>query len=383
MSTATLGVQTQLRASTFAGHLKERGYRFFAGVPCSYFKHAIDEISADSAFTYVGAANEGAALALCAGAATAGTKAACLLQNSGFGNLVNPLTSLSLTYGIPTLLFISMRAFPDWTTDEPQHSIMGKTLPSILDAVGVPYWVMPRDPDAFAQALAAADEVIEAGRIAALLIEKGAMTGAAVPAARSDLPLSRIEAIRIVTEEIPRDAVVISTAGMISRELFAAADRPHNFYMQGSMGHAMAMGLGVALTTSSMTPVVILDGDGAALMHMGTMATIGDRRPKRFLHVIIDNEAYGTTGNQLTAAATTRLDAVAAACGYAAVAQCDDATKVRAFITEFCAIEGPTCLVVKVNRRDMDQTPRITSVYTPEQTTAQVRRAIASCQRTN
>ncbi len=228
--------QISLHAKDFAQILKQRNYRFFAGVPCSYFKHAVDEISNDPELTYVGAVNEGAALALCAGAATAATKAACLLQNSGFGNLVNPLTSLSLIYRIPTLLFISMRAYPDWTKDEPQHLISGKALPSVLDALEVPYWVMPREPSAFAKLVADADRLIEAGGVAAILIEKGAMTGEKKPAADTNLTLSRMEAIRIITEELPRDAVVVSTTGMISRELFAVADRPQNFYMQGSMG---------------------------------------------------------------------------------------------------------------------------------------------------
>ena len=375
-----LPVQPRIHAKDFAQVLKERSYRFFAGVPCSFFKHAIDEFSADPALVYVGAVNEGAALALCAGAAVRGTKAACLLQNSGFGNLVNPLTSLSQIYRIPTLLFISLRAYPDWTKDEPQHRFMGQMLTDLLATVRVPFWTVPRDPIAFAATLTKADSVIEAGGVAALLIEKDTMTGEKRPIPELQRPLSRMDAIRVIAEELPQNAVVVSTTGMISRELFGAADRPQNFYMQGSMGHATAMGLGIALTTSPGNPVVILDGDGAALMHMGTMATVAQNAPRRFLHIVVDNEAYGTTGNQMTASTTARLEAVAAACGYARVARCDDAESLRALVNDLLAADGPTCLLVKVNRRETDNIPRITSRYTPETTAIRVHDAITRTQ---
>jgi phosphonopyruvate decarboxylase len=361
--------------------LKERNYRFFSGVPCSYFKHAIDALANDATLTYVAAVNEGAALALCAGAATAGTKSGCILQNSGFGNMVNPLTSLSQIYRVPTLIFISLRGYPDCTKDEPQHRVMGGVLTGLLEVLQVPFWIMPRDAASFATTLAEADRVVEAGDIAALLIENGTVIGDKRPVPASDRPLSRMEAIRIITDALPRNAIAVSTTGMISRELFAAADRPQNFYMQGSMGHAVAMGLGVALTAPPGTPLVVLDGDGAALMHMGSMATVGERAPRRFLHVVLDNEAYGTTGNQMTASRVARLEAVAAACGYARVARCEDAARLRNLVLELKSTDGPTCLLVKVNRREVDRIPRITSRYTPEDTALRVRRAIADAYR--
>src|SRR5262249_9588654 len=160
---------------------------------------------------------EGAALALCAGAATAGTKAACILQNSGFGNLINPLTSLSQIYRIPTLILISLRAYPDWIKDEPQHRIMGQVLTGLLRVLQVPFWTMSREPIAFAATLAEADRVVEAGGVAALLIQKDTVAGENRPAPASGRPLSRMEAIRIVAEQLPPDTVVVSTTGMISR----------------------------------------------------------------------------------------------------------------------------------------------------------------------
>jgi phosphonopyruvate decarboxylase len=366
--------QPQLHARDFVRVLQERGYRFFAGVPCSYFKHAIEELSTDPRLSYVGAVNEGAALGLCAGATIAGTKSACLLQNSGFGNLVNPLTSLSVPYRIPTLLFISLRAYPDSTKDEPQHRLMGERLTDLLDALEVPFWTVPRDSAAFAEVLEQADDKISAGGVAAMLIEKRTLCGEKKLAPASKRPLSRTESIGIIAQELPKNAIVISSTGMISRELLAAADRSQNFYMQGSMGHAMSMGLGIALAAPD-SRVVVIDGDGSVLMHMGGMATIAECVPRHLTHIVIDNEAYGTTGNQSTASSVARLDLVADACGYVRAALCDDATSLRGLMRELCAIEGPTCLVVKVNRHEADNIPRITTQYSPEQTTLRVQTA--------
>src|SRR5262249_46940206 len=214
-------------------------------------------------------------------------------QTRALGTRFTLLTPLSQFSRIPPLILISLRAYPDGTKDEPQHRVMGQVLTGLLDVLQVPFWTMPREPIAFAATLAEADRIVEAGGVAALLIQKDTVVGENRPTPASDRPLSRMEAIRIIAEAVPPDAVVVSTTGMISRELFAASDRPQNFYMQGSMGHAMAMGLGLALAAPIATPLVVLDGDGAALMHMGSMATIAKHAPHRFLHVVLDNEAYG------------------------------------------------------------------------------------------
>lgn len=351
-----------------AGH----GFRFFTGVPCSYLKHLINRILADPGAQYVPAANEGTALGIAAGAAEAGRLPVVMIQNSGFGNLVNPLTSLSLIYRIPTLLMISMRAFrlPGGEIDEPQHRIVGAKLTGMLDQLGVPYAVMPDDPAEAWDVLATAAGTVSGGGVFALLVLKDAIKGpseAPVPQALS-YPLSRVDAIRLVAENLGKDDAVIATTGMIGRELFGVADRPGNFYMQGSMGHALPIGLGAALAGRPDRRVVVLDGDGAAIMHLGSMSTVGCFAPANLLHVVLDNEAYATTGNQITTSTTTRLDKVAEACGYHWSAFCRDAAEFSAALAHARGKEGPGCIVVKINHKTMEKTPRVTSRYEPDET---------------
>lgn len=353
-----------------AGH----GFRFFTGVPCSYLKHLINQVLADPKARYVPAANEGTALGIAAGAAEAGQRPVVMIQNSGFGNLINPLTSLSLIYRIPTLLMISMRAFqfPDGELDEPQHRIVGSKLTGMLDQLDVPYAVMPDDPAALTDVLANAATVVDQGGVFALLVVRNAIKGpskAPEPAAAA-YPLSRVEAIRMVAEHLGEDDAVVATTGMVGRELFGVADRPGNFYMQGSMGHALPIGLGVALAGRPDRRVVVLDGDGSAIMHLGTMSTVGAFAPPNLLHVVLDNEAYATTGNQITTSTTTRLDGVAEACGYRWSAFCRDAAEFSAALERAGQGGGPGCIVVKINHETMEKTPRVTTRYEPDETAA-------------
>jgi phosphonopyruvate decarboxylase len=359
-----------LGAEAFCAGLRRRGLTFWSGVPCSYFAPALVRAGADPAFTYVSAANEGAALGIAAGAALAGARPVVLLQNSGFGNLLNPLTSLSMIYDIPVLLFVTLRAWPDELDDEPQHRVIGRELTNLLDTLGVRHAVMPVDPAGFEAALDEADAVLRRGRVAALLISKGSLAGAgrAAPAASAERPLSRAEAVETVAASAPDDEAIVSTTGEVSRELFALRDRPGNFYMQGSMGHAAAIALGVALGRPERS-VLVLDGDGAVLMHMGTLSTIGYERPERLIHVILDNEAYATTGNQPTTSVTTRLEDVALACGYRWVRRCATREQLAELLRTARAQSGPACILVKTNQRETDGLPRVTSAYAPADTT--------------
>src|SRR5207248_27606 len=158
-------------------------------------------------------------------------------------------------------------------------------------------------------------ELARAGRSFALLIPKDSISESRPRPTRSErLPMSRRQALGVIARIAePRD-VLIATTGMAARELMAECDRPQNFYMAGSMGHAMAFGLGVALRLPDRR-VIVLDGDGSVLMHMGTLSTIAAIAPQNLLHVVLDNEAYGSTGDQATTSRTTDLAAVAAACG--------------------------------------------------------------------
>lgn len=365
-----------ITADVFCSHLKRHGVTFIAAVPCSYFKDVIDIVDGDPSLTYVRSVNEGAALATAAGASAAGAQAAVFLQNSGFGNLVNPLTSLSLIYNLPTLIFMSLRAFPDSRHDEPQHRIMGETTEQLLDLFSVPHWIMPTDPMQFAAVLDQAMTLQRQNKPAAILIPKGAIAAAPNRPAQTvtdhSRPLSRLDAISAVAAALSNQDAIVSTTGMISRELYLACDRPGNFYMQGSMGHAMAIGLGAALAKPKQR-VCILDGDGAVLMHMGTLSTIGAHAPSNLCHVILDNEAYSSTGNQKTSSATTALEAVARACGYRYTQRCTTPEEITSALQQAAAADGPSCILIKINLQEQPSLPRITEKYTPADTYEQFR----------
>jgi phosphonopyruvate decarboxylase len=367
-----------ISAEDFCAVLERHGCTFYTGVPCSYFQGPIEIASRGRGLRYVAAANEGAALGIAAGAALAGARPVVLLQSSGFGNLVNPLTSLCMIYELPALVFISRRAHPDGYRDEPQHRVMGAAILPMLEALGLPGAPLPADAGGLDRLLADVDDRFLRGRPTVVLVPRlGIGTCPAGADAGSAPPLSRADAIAGVAGLLPGDAVVVSTAGMASRDLFAAGDRASNFYMQGSMGHAMAMGLGIALERPERR-VVVIDGDGAVLMHMGSLSTIGSCSPPNLVHVVIDNEAYESTGSQRTTSAVTRLDDVALACGYRQATRCRDGPGLERAVRAALRDPGPSFVLVKVNRTVATEPPRVTTLYTPPETTRRVQRALRS-----
>lgn len=350
----------------FVTSLKKRGFRSFTGVPCSFFQAAIHCVIDDRELRYTIMPNEGSALAFAAGAQMAGAPTALMIQNSGFGNLVNPLTSLNMIYGIPCLIFISGRAYG--VKDEPQHEIIGKTMGPALSAFGVRYEDMPEELEAFQDSLDAACEYMETQRQPfVFFVRRGTVDDAVMNRpAGANYPLKRIDAIRIVSEAIGKDDYVVATTGKPSRELFSVSDRSKNFYMQGSMGHAASVGLGVALNKPE-KKVIVLDGDGAVLMHMGALSSIGYYKSLNFYHIVLDNEAYESTGNQDTTSASTDFKAVAKACGYARAEEAKTADELKNQLKFLLTSRGPILLRVKINRLPTADIPRISSKYSSKQ----------------
>ncbi|ARX84950.1 MULTISPECIES: phosphonopyruvate decarboxylase [Streptomyces] len=358
----------------FCTALADRGFDFVAGVPCSYFSGPIERLTRDG--VYLPAANEGAALAAAAGAAVAGHRAAVIAQNSGLGNLVNPLASLTATYGIPVLVFMSLRGWPDPGQDEPQHEVMGLATHRLLDAMDVPHLTVPATATAadFADVLDRAEAELAAGRTVFVLTQKGAIEKAAgaggkdgekaaEPAAASrEHGLGRVEVLRAI-EHLLEGAAVVSTTGYTSRELFGVTGSKSHFYMQGSMGHAAAFGLGVALREPG-TPVVVLDGDGAALMHLGTLSSVGAAAPDNYVHVIFDNGSYESTGGQATTSHTTRFDTVGEGAGYASARVCDSVAEVTEALTAALGGGGPHLIVVPVAPAGASAFSRATAAMT-------------------
>lgn len=334
------------------------GIEFFTGVPDSLLKDFIAYLSehVDPA-RHVTAANEGGAVALAAGyhLATGGV-AAVYLQNSGLGNTVNPLVSLAdpLVYGMPVLLIVGWRGKPG-VHDEPQHRKQGAITLDQLAVLGIPTVVLDGGVDDVAAAVRGlVDEARRDGRPVALVVPPGRLA----PYKRSGTPVARFghrreAAIEAVLARLgPRD-VVVCTTGMASREVFeyrARAGEGHgrDFLTVGGMGHASQIALGLALARPDRT-VVCIDGDGAALMHLGALAIIGTRGPANLRHVILNNGAHDSVGGQPTAGFAVDLVAIAEACGYRAGRRVESLDEIPEAVAALAATPGPTLLEVRVD----------------------------------
>ncbi|MEU8231223.1 phosphonopyruvate decarboxylase [Actinoplanes sp. NPDC048967] len=308
------------------------GVTTVTGVPCSYLTPVINRAISDPRVRYLAATHEGEAAAIAAGAWLGGGLGCAIGQNSGLGNMVNPLTSLSYPAQIPLLAMVTWRGEPG-RPDEPQHELMGRITGSLLDLMEIPWGLLPAAPAELPRALHSAWQflrdkqlpyavVLPAGRVMDEPLHEAAPT-AREPRLVSypDAPApTRWAALESLVTELPDDAAVVSTTGKTSRELYTIADRPQHFYLVGAMGSAVSVGLGVALHTPR--PVVVIDGDGALLMRMGSLATTATHGPENLVHIVLDNGVHDSTGGQRTLSAAVDVAAVAAACGYAQVHRC-------------------------------------------------------------
>lgn len=320
-----------ITADDFIAAAKARGHDFYTGVPCSYLTPLINGVLSSHALTYVGAASEGEAVAVAAGAWLAGRGTVVMCQNSGLGNAVNPLTSLNAPFRIPTLFVTTWRGQPG-VPDEPQHEVMGRITQDLLGLMEIPQAPFPAEAGALGPALdQAAARMAETGLPFAFVMKKGDVQdeelrikpslfppywfkgGAKYDFAEEEGPRpTRAQVLARFLELTDDHTAVIATTGKCGRELFTLADRDQHIYQVGSMGGASGMALGVALNTTA--PVVVLDGDGAALMKLGSFATIGALGPENLIHIVLDNGAHDSTGGQPTNAVD--FARVASACGY-------------------------------------------------------------------
>ena len=304
------------------------GFDFFTGVPCSFLTPIINAVISKKSLNYVSASSEGEAVAIAAGAWIAGRKTVVMCQNSGLGNAVNPLSSLNYPFRIPTLFITTWRGQPK-VHDEPQHVLMGKITHSLFDKLLIPHQRFPKTPTKLTKALKIASVKMKNSSLPyAFIMEKGIMRHEDIkqPSYKKNQKNKyidlrngknrprRVEALESISNSVPKNTAIISTTGKCSRELFTIHDSKQNLYQVGSMGCASSVGLGISMNVRK--PVLILDGDGAALMKMGTMATIGAHKPKNLTHVILDNETHDSTGGQKTVSPSTAFDAIGKACGY-------------------------------------------------------------------
>jgi phosphonopyruvate decarboxylase len=384
-------------AQALVDALLDRGYSFWTGVPCSYLSALIACLE-ESPVHYVAATSEGEATGIAAGAYLSGHKTVVLCQNSGLGNMVNPLTSLNEPYRIPTLIMTSRRGGDG---DEPQHSFMGHITCNLLSVLGVPWELFPDHAAGISPALDRLEEAMTSAQLpAALVVSKSQIgrvpgspqrergrpaggntaseeqAGPALPDRGESAPgmltgcftlppsgrISRAEAVLGVWEALSGRESVIATTGKVWRELYSLGHRPGFFYLLGSMGCASPVGLGVSL--GSGCEVVVLDGDGSALMKMGAMATTGRYAPRNLTHVVLDNEAYETTGGQQTSSVTADLALVAQACGYRWIGRVDTLRGCTEAVVEARRVAGPRFIHVKVSSVSDPAMPKFSKTLT-------------------
>lgn len=354
-----------LSPKIFIESLAAKGIDFFAGVPDSLLKNVCAFISdtLDDRHNII-AANEGAAVGLAAGHYLATGHIPCVyMQNSGEGNAINPLASLTdkEVYGIPVLLVIGWRGEPG-VHDEPQHVKQGKITLPLLDAMDIRHEILSQDETEFRSQLdGAVRHMSETGEAFAFIVRKDTFEPYTLQRHEvNEYPLSREEAIQKVAAGLSAKDVIVSTTGMISRELFeyrTAQGQGHerDFLTVGSMGHASQIALGIALEKTDRR-VWCFDGDGAALMHLGSVAIIADKAPENFVHVIFNNGAHDSVGGQPTVGLKVNLAGIAKAAGYKDAVSVTTAEDLDSALKVLKTMRGPVLLEVRVhrgNRKDL------------------------------
>lgn len=315
------------------------GSDFYTGVPDSQLKalcnYLIDEYGIDPKH-HVIAANEGNCAALAAGYHLATGKVPVVyMQNSGEGNIINPAASLlnDKVYAIPVIFIIGWRGEPG-VHDEPQHLYQGEVTLKLLEDMDISSFVIEKGTtqDEVRKAMDDFAKVLEQGKDVAFVIKKGALSYDGNTEYKNGNTMLREEIIRHIVKVSGEDPI-ISTTGKASRELFEireanAQSHKYDFLTVGSMGHSSSIALGVAVNKPG-TKVWCIDGDGAVLMHMGSMAVIGADAPRNLIHIVINNSAHETVGGMPTVAGKIDLAAIARACGYPTAVSVDSFDKLE------------------------------------------------------
>lgn len=329
-------------------------FEFFTGVPDSLLKPFCDWVMDRYGIgkNHIVAANEGNAVALAAGYHLATGKVPVVyMQNSGIGNIINPVASLmnDEVYGIPCVFVVGWRGEPD-VHDEPQHIYQGKVTLQLLENMDIQTFVISKETtekDIIKQ-LSIWQPLLDKGKQVAFVVKNGALEFDKKVKYQNNNTLSREEIIEHIVKVSGED-VVISTTGKASRELFEIREREnqghgYDFLTVGSMGHSSSIALAVSLYKST-KKVWCIDGDGAALMHLGSMAVIGTNNPKNLVHIVINNASHETVGGMPTVAENIDFCTIAKGCGYKNVVSVDSIEALdKALLeakkcTELCFIE--------------------------------------------
>jgi len=357
---ASTRLSSTVSPADFHSALTDAGIKAYFGVPDSLLKdfngYITDHTPTEN---HIVAANEGTAVGLAAGWYMGNATPACVyLQNSGLGNIVNPIMSLAhqKVYGTPLLLVIGWRGEPG-VKDEPQHTFMGAQTQEVLDSMKVKYAVMPTDAEEARELIKDAAVYMEKEQAPfAILVRKGTFTKykPSKPFVEDIYPLKREQAIQAVAKGVGEDVAIVSATGMPSRELYEYRVAEHgvegatgrDFLTVGSMGCCSSIAHGLAL--GSKKEVVCLDGDGGTIMHLGALVTNGVKAPTNFKHVILNNAAHDSVGGMPSYAFDSDLPGMAAAAGYKATRSVSTLAEIAEGCKWLRSTEGPALLEVRI-----------------------------------
>ena len=346
-----------IKPADFFKKLTSHGVEFFTGVPDSLLKEFClcidDSIVGDK---HIIAANEGNAVALAAGYYLAQKSIPLVyMQNSGLGNAINPLLSLcdSDVYSIPLLVLVGWRGEPG-VKDEPQHTKQGKVQLELLKALDIPYKIISQNDNQFAMQISNGVEIAKTeNRPVVFLIKKGTFEKYTTEIEKSPIQcMKREEALEIILRNLDDNAIIVSTTGKTSREIFEIREKngqshEQDFLTVGSMGHCSAIALGIALA-KPLRQVVCIDGDGAMLMHLGSLTSIAILKPKNFRHILMNNEVHESVGGQKTAAKELDMTAIVEAMGITGIYKAETASDLKTQFPDFKTCVGPSFLEVKI-----------------------------------
>jgi len=305
-----------MKAEFLAQHIKQLGIEVLTGVPDSTLKEFCDYInSKEKDLVHYTVPNEGSAVGIATGTYLATGKPACVyMQNSGIGNTVNPVTSIANAevYSIPILFIVGYRGEPG-IKDESQHKFMGRITEKIFDCLEIEYAVIDGNAN-LDEVFGKIKNVLENKKQFALIVKKDTFEKRTGADYSNKNKLNREQVIAEIIKKTNDNDLIVSTTGKISREVYELGNRGKCFLTVGGMGHASMIALGIA--KKSKKRVICIDGDGAALMHMGNLAFIGKQKPKNLIHICLNNEAHESVGGMPTGAQGLKYSDVAKVCGY-------------------------------------------------------------------
>ncbi len=357
-----------ITADKFLTPARELGFNFFTGTPCSYLKPFINYVIDTDGFEFIDSVNEGDAVAIAAGATIGGKRAVVMFQNSGLGNAVNPITSLTYTFNIPVMVITTLRGEPGGPADEPQHELMGQITISMLETMRLKWAYFPQTESEVGPALKLADDYMKSTNQPFVFVmrkddiaeyklqKKPAPSKKDFNITHTDhfnldykARVTRTPVLEALQKEMGLEAAVIATTGKTGREFYEVGDQKNQFYMVGSMGCALAFGIGLALVKPKLK-VIVIDGDGALLMRTGSMATAGAYKPKNLVHVLIDNEAHDSTGGQGTVTGSVSFGAIAAGFGYDEIYSTDELEKFSELLKKLKTTDKTTFVHLKTQK---------------------------------